>query len=119
MARLDEIKDIQQVGESSGRPLTLQRPYSMTFDEKKPRETWPEVQAEVSKDDHSDPSQGAEGNAEPDSAVVVDGEDRTNFFVWLLVACSSISGLLFGVFFIQLRSSAFRLRSLTFTSCIL
>lgn len=28
--------------------------------------------------------------------VVAEGEERTTFFVWLLVACSSISGLLFG-----------------------
>ena len=64
----------------------------MMSDEKKPKETWPEVQAEVSK---------VEGNAESDSAAAADGEDRTNFFVWLLVACSSISGLLFGAFSIQ------------------
>ncbi|KAF5367764.1 hypothetical protein D9758_009840 [Tetrapyrgos nigripes] len=29
-------------------------------------------------------------------AVVAEGEERTTWFVWLLVACSSISGLLFG-----------------------
>lgn len=28
--------------------------------------------------------------------VVAEGEERTTLFVWLLVACSSISGLLFG-----------------------
>lgn len=91
----------------------------MTLDEKKLKGTWPEAQAEVSKDAHSDPLQKAEGNAESDSAVVADGEDRTNFFVWLLVTCSSISGLLFGAFSIQFRSSAFHLRLLTFTCCIL
>jgi hypothetical protein len=31
--------------------------------------------------------------------VVAEGEERTSYFVWLLVACSSISGLLFGRFF--------------------
>ncbi|KAI3612894.1 myo-inositol transporter itr1 [Moniliophthora roreri] len=29
-------------------------------------------------------------------AVVAEGEERTTWFVWMLVACSSISGLLFG-----------------------
>lgn len=29
-------------------------------------------------------------------SVVAEGEDRTTWFVWLLVACTSISGLLFG-----------------------
>ncbi|THU80578.1 sugar transporter [Dendrothele bispora CBS 962.96] len=29
-------------------------------------------------------------------AVVAEGEERTTWFVWILVACSSISGLLFG-----------------------
>ncbi|KAL4248633.1 major facilitator superfamily protein [Abortiporus biennis] len=29
-------------------------------------------------------------------AVVAEGEERTTWFVWLLVACTSISGLLFG-----------------------
>ena len=28
--------------------------------------------------------------------VVAEGEERTTWFVWLLVLCSSISGLLFG-----------------------
>lgn len=28
--------------------------------------------------------------------VVAEGEERTNYFIWLLVACSTISGLLFG-----------------------
>ena len=28
--------------------------------------------------------------------VVAEGEERTTWFVWLLVFCSSISGLLFG-----------------------
>lgn len=32
--------------------------------------------------------------------VVAEGEERTTFFVWLLVACSSISGLLFGTHYI-------------------
>lgn len=30
-------------------------------------------------------------------AVVVEGEERTTWFVWILVLCSTISGLLFGV----------------------
>jgi SP family myo-inositol transporter-like MFS transporter 13 len=29
-------------------------------------------------------------------AVVVEGEERTTWFVWILVLCSTISGLLFG-----------------------
>jgi MFS transporter, SP family, solute carrier family 2 (myo-inositol transporter), member 13 len=29
-------------------------------------------------------------------SVIVEGEDRTTIFVWLLVSVSSISGLLFG-----------------------
>lgn len=29
-------------------------------------------------------------------AVVAEGEERTTWFVWLLVCCTSISGLLFG-----------------------
>jgi SP family myo-inositol transporter-like MFS transporter 13 len=29
-------------------------------------------------------------------AIVAEGEERTTWFVWLLVLCSSISGLLFG-----------------------
>ena len=29
-------------------------------------------------------------------AVVAEGEDRTTWFVWILVMCSTISGLLFG-----------------------
>ncbi|KAI0342397.1 general substrate transporter [Trametopsis cervina] len=29
-------------------------------------------------------------------AVVAEGEDKTNWFIWLLVLCTSISGLLFG-----------------------
>jgi len=31
-----------------------------------------------------------------DAAVIAEGEDHITFYVWLLVACSSISGLLFG-----------------------
>jgi MFS transporter, SP family, solute carrier family 2 (myo-inositol transporter), member 13 len=30
--------------------------------------------------------------------VVAEGEERTTLFVWLLIFCSSISGLLFGEF---------------------
>ena len=85
----------------------------MTLDEKKSRETWQDPQAEVSKDGNSDPLQETKDNAGSDSAVVTDGEDRVNFFVWLLVACSSISGLLFGASSIQF-IPAFRLRSLTY-----
>ena len=29
-------------------------------------------------------------------AVVAEGEERTTWFVWILVFCSTISGLLFG-----------------------
>jgi SP family myo-inositol transporter-like MFS transporter 13 len=29
-------------------------------------------------------------------AVVAEGEERTTWFVWILVICSTISGLLFG-----------------------
>lgn len=31
-------------------------------------------------------------------AVVAEGEERTTWFVWILVSCSTISGLLFGMF---------------------
>ena len=31
-------------------------------------------------------------------AVVAEGEDKTSWFIWLLVLCTSISGLLFGKF---------------------
>ena len=30
-------------------------------------------------------------------AVVAEGEERTTWFVWILVLCSTISGLLFGL----------------------
>lgn len=30
-------------------------------------------------------------------AVVAEGEERTTWFVWILVICSTISGLLFGM----------------------
>jgi len=30
--------------------------------------------------------------------VVAEGEERTTWFVWILVLCSTISGLLFGAF---------------------
>ena len=30
--------------------------------------------------------------------VVAEGEERTTWFVWMLVLCSSISGLLFGAY---------------------
>ena len=29
-------------------------------------------------------------------AVIAEGEDKTSWFIWLLVLCTSISGLLFG-----------------------
>lgn len=29
-------------------------------------------------------------------AVIAEGEDKTSWFIWLLVCCTSISGLLFG-----------------------
>jgi len=85
----------------------------MMLDEKKSRETSQVIQAELSKDGNSDPLQEAKGNAGSDEALVVDGEDRVNFFIWLLVACSSISGLLFGASSIQF-IPAFCLRSLTY-----
>jgi len=65
--------------------------------EKDSREAW---HPEASKRGHPDPPERAKGSAELDSAIVVDGEDRTSLFVWLLVACSSISGLLFGRVFL-------------------
>jgi len=68
----------------------------MVLGEKDSKETW---RAQVSQ--HGDPQNQLEqtkDNAESDSAIVADGEDRTSLFVWLLVACSSISGLLFGTF---------------------
>ena len=36
-------------------------------------------------------------------AVVAEGEERTTWFVWILVMCSTISGLLFGSSVIRLR----------------
>ena len=33
-----------------------------------------------------------------DIVVVAEGEERTTWFVWMLVLCSSISGLLFGAY---------------------
>lgn len=35
-------------------------------------------------------------------AVVAEGEERTTWFVWVLVCCCSISGLLFGECFYRL-----------------
>lgn len=37
--------------------------------------------------------------------VVAEGEERVTWFIWILIACSSISGLLFGAY-----SSWFSLR---------
>ena len=31
-------------------------------------------------------------------SVIAEGEQRTSWFIWLLVSCCSISGLLFGMF---------------------
>lgn len=31
-------------------------------------------------------------------AVVAEGEEKTTWFVWILVLCSTISGLLFGMY---------------------
>ena len=42
-------------------------------------------------------------------SVIAEGEERTTWFVWLLVACTSISGLLFGKLY---RSATF------FRSCL-
>ena len=38
--------------------------------------------------------------------VVAEGEERTTWFVWLLVFCSSISGLLFGAYPIHAHNAA-------------
>lgn len=35
-------------------------------------------------------------------AVIAEGEERTTWFVWMLVACTSISGLLFGAWCVSL-----------------
>lgn len=35
-------------------------------------------------------------------AVVAEGEERTTWFVWILVMCSTISGLLFGEWILQI-----------------
>ena len=43
--------------------------------------------------------EGAVASGEISEAMVVaEGEERTTWFVWLLVACTSISGLLFGAY---------------------
>lgn len=73
-------------------------------DEKESREKWQDIQVEGTRDSNSDPLEETKDNAGSDS----DGEDRVNFFIWLLVACSSISGLLFGASSIQF-IPAFRL----------
>jgi len=101
----------RSVGETSRRPSAFLRPRPMMQDEKKSREKWQDIQADGSRDGNSDPLQETKDNAGSDTAVVTDGEDRVNFFIWLLVACSSISGLLFGASSIQF-IPAFRLRSL-------
>lgn len=104
-------RSVGRARKGSGRSPTFRRLRLMMLDEKKSRETSQDIQAELSKDGNSDPLQEAKGNAGSDDAAFVDGEDRVNFFVWLLVACSSISGLLFGApQFIP----ASRLRSLTY-----
>jgi len=71
----------------------------MMLDEKRSRGTWQDAQADVSQHGHSEPPEETKGGVESGSATVTDGEDGINFFAWLLVACSSISGLLFGAFF--------------------
>jgi len=71
----------------------------MMLDEKKPRGAWQDAQADVSQHGHSEPPEETKGGVESGSAVVADGEDRINFFAWLLVACSSIPGFLFGAFY--------------------
>lgn len=38
-------------------------------------------------------------------AVVAEGEERTTWFVWILVMCSTISGLLFGASISDCRSA--------------
>jgi hypothetical protein len=47
----------------------------------------------------------AAGGEISELVVVAEGEEKTTWFVWSLVACTSISGLLFGT----LRTPAFRL----------
>ena len=76
----------------------------MMSGEKAPRETWQEPQVGISpENDHFEPPREPKVDVESDSVIVADGEDRINFFVWILVACSSISGLLFGGFFTPFR----------------
>lgn len=41
--------------------------------------------------------------------VVAEGEERTTWFVWVLVSCSTISGLLFGMYDVPLSPSPFTL----------
>lgn len=70
----------------------------MMLDEES-KEAWKDPQTGTSEVNAFPESPGEEkGVVESDSAIITDGEDRINFFVRLLVACGSISDLLFGAF---------------------
>jgi SP family myo-inositol transporter-like MFS transporter 13 len=49
-----------------------------------------------SRDAFYDIAQSAATGEISEYAVVAEGEERTTWFVWLLVCCCTISGLLFG-----------------------
>lgn len=63
---------------------------STSFDEK---------QADDNSPKHEDQAQAVGEISE--TLLVVEGEERTTVFVWLLVCVSSISGLLFGGLYFQ------------------
>ncbi|KAH7929017.1 general substrate transporter [Leucogyrophana mollusca] len=48
------------------------------------------------RDEYYDITRSVAAGEISEFAVVAEGEERTTWFVWLLVCCSSISGLLFG-----------------------
>ncbi len=50
----------------------------------------------ISYIEHEDISQLNAAGELSELAVVAEGEDKTSWFIWLLVLCTSISGLLFG-----------------------
>ncbi|KAF7798166.1 hypothetical protein EIP86_009383 [Pleurotus ostreatoroseus] len=53
-------------------------------------------ETKASYDDLDDIAQLNANGEISELAVIAEGEERTTWFVWLLVACTSISGLLFG-----------------------
>ncbi|KAL6309485.1 general substrate transporter [Sparassis latifolia] len=61
-----------------------------------PSDEVPDEKGEKSQTEVEDISRKNGAGEISELAVVVDGEDRTTWFVWLLVCCTSISGLLFG-----------------------